>query len=90
MGIIIGDTFEDFGNTIEYTVGEVRAYEMLSGDRVRLYVTEERGPAHVLQYTIVAPLCSFAEFGRKCFEIAGKKHVLPDWALEKKNHASAH
>jgi hypothetical protein len=90
MGTVIGDAFEDYGNTIEYTVSEVRAYERLSGDRVRLYVTEERGEAHVLLYTVVAPLCAFSNFMQKCAEIAGKKHVLPDWALPKVGLKAAH
>lgn len=82
MGRIVGEAFEDYGNTIEYTVGEIRAYERLSGQRVRLYVTEERGSHHVLQYTIVAPLCEFPAFARKCFEIAGEVHLLSDWTIE--------
>jgi hypothetical protein len=73
MGMVIGDAFEDLGNTIEYTVSEVRAYERLSGDRVRLYVTEERGDVHVLLYTVVAPLCAFTNFIQKCAEIAGNR-----------------
>jgi hypothetical protein len=81
MGTIIGGSFEDHGNTIEYTVSTISAYEMISGDRVRLYVTEERGDRQVLQYTIVAPMSAFAAFGRICLEIAGTKHVLPDWAI---------
>lgn len=82
MGIIVGSDFDDFGNTIEYTVGEVRAYERLSGDRVRLYLTEERGDRHVLLYTAVIPLAVMSCMGRKCFEIAaGVQHVMPDWAL---------
>jgi hypothetical protein len=90
MGIVVGGTFEDYGNTIEYTVSAVTAYERLSGDRVRLYVTEERGDRRVLQYTLVAPMTAFAAFGRLCFEIAGQKHVLPDWALEPLMLTSAH
>lgn len=81
MGVVIGDTFDDMGNATEYSVSEVRAYERLSGDRIRLYVTEERGDRHILQYTIVAPIGAFAAFGRICFEIAGQQHVLPDWAV---------
>jgi hypothetical protein len=84
MGVVVGDSFEDYGNTIEYTVSEVRAYERLSGDRVRLYVTEERGDKHVLLYTVVAPLCAFSGFIKKCADIVGKKHALPDWAMPKK------
>lgn len=76
--------------TIEYTVGEFRAYERLSGDRVRLYLTEERGGSHVLLYTAVVPACVLFLMGKKCFEIAGKKHVLPDWAHEKADLATAH
>jgi hypothetical protein len=83
MGIVVGDTFEDFGNTIEYSASEVRAYERLSGDRVRLYITEERGERHVLLYTVVAPVSAFPAFGQKCAEIAEKKQVLPDWATSK-------
>jgi hypothetical protein len=81
MGTVVGGTFEDYGNTIEYTVSTISAYERISGDRVRLYVTEERGDRQVLQYTIVAPMSAFAAFGRICFEIASTKHVLPDWAM---------
>jgi hypothetical protein len=84
MGTVVGGTFEDYGNTIEYTVSTISAYERISGDRVRLYVTEERGDRQVLQYTIVAPMSAFAAFGRICLEIAGSKHVLPDWALPAK------
>jgi hypothetical protein len=90
MGTIVGGTFEDFGNTIEYTVSTISAYERISGERVRLYVTEERGDRQVLQYTIVAPISAFAAFGRVCFEIAGAKHVLPDWALAPRLVSSAH
>jgi hypothetical protein len=90
MGIVTGEPFEDLGNTIEYTVSEVRAYERLSGDRVRLYVTEERGNAHVLQYTLVAPISAFAGFMRVCSAVAGNKYVLPDWALGKPVAKIAH
>ncbi len=90
MGQVIGEPFEDFGNTIEYTVGEVRAYERLSGDRVRLYITEERGPVHILLYTLVSPLSAFPAFGKKCFEIAGTKCVLPDWAIQSEGASAAH
>lgn len=90
MGAVIGDAFEDLGNAIEYNASEVRAYEMLSGDRVRLYITEERGPAHVLLYTVVAPMSAFPGFGRKCLEIAAKKYVLPDWAIQPLAVTSAH
>lgn len=90
MGVITGGDFDDFGNTIEYTVSKVSAYEQISGDRIRLYVTEERGDRHILQYTIVAPISAFAAFGRICLEIAGQKHALPDWALPQKVAANAH
>lgn len=82
MGIVVGGEFEDHGNTIEYTVGEVRAYERLSGNRIRLYLTEERGSRHVLLYTAVVPVTALSCMGRLCLEIAGQVHVLPDWALD--------
>ncbi len=90
MGTIVGGAFEDYGNTIEYTVSTISAYERISGDRVRLYVTEERGDRQVLQYTIVAPVTAFAAFGLLCLEIAGTKHVLPDWAISRKAILPAH
>jgi hypothetical protein len=90
MGVIVGGAFEDYGNTIEYTASEVRAYERLCGDRVRLYVTEERGDKHVLLYTVVAPMCAFPALARTCLDIAEKKMVLPDWALPKDVAAHSH
>jgi hypothetical protein len=83
MGIVVGGEFEDHGNTIEYTVGEVRAYELLSGNRVRLYLTEERGSAHVLAYTVVVPGSALDCMGRLCIEIANKLRVFPQWAKER-------
>lgn len=83
MGIVVGETFDDYGTAIEYTVGEIRAYERLSGDRVRIYITEERGDRHVLLYTAVCPRSAFSAFGKKCFEIAEQVHVLPDWAVDR-------
>jgi hypothetical protein len=81
MGIVVGEAFDDNGTAIEYTAGEIRAYERLSGDRVRLYITEERGERHVLLYTVVCPRAAFPAFGKRCFEIAEQVHVLPDWAM---------
>jgi hypothetical protein len=80
MGIVVGEKFEDYGTAIEYTAGDIRAYERLNGDRVRLYVTEERGEKHVLLYTVVCPRSVFSRFGKVCFEIAEQSVVLPDWA----------
>jgi len=88
MGRIVGEPFEDFGNTLEYTVGAVRAFERLPGDRVRVYVTEERGEKHILLYTFVAATSAFAAFGKRCFEIAECNPVLPDWALESRSKAA--
>jgi hypothetical protein len=85
MGIVVGEAFEDYGTAIEYTAGAIRAYERLSGDRVRLYVTEERGDRHVLLYTVVCPRSVFTAFGKVCFEIAEDAHVLPDWAMDHVN-----
>jgi hypothetical protein len=82
MGIVVGERFEDYGNTTEYTVGKLSAYEMLSGDRVRLYLTEERGSQNVLLYTAVVPLSVMACFGRQCLSIAGEIHVMPEWAMD--------
>lgn len=90
MGTIVGGDFEDYGNTIEYTVSTISAYERISGERVRLYVTEERGDRQILQYTIVAPVTAFAAFGLLCLEIAGTKHVPPDWAMKPKMVGSTH
>lgn len=85
MGIVVGDAFEDYGNTPEFTVGECRAYEILSGGRVRLYLTEERGAAHVLLYTAVVPISAMTCMGHKCMEIAGQVHALPGWAMDAMN-----
>lgn len=82
MGIVVGEAFDDNGTAIEYTAGDIRAYERLNGDRVRLYVTEERGERHVLLYTVVCPRSVFTKFGKICFEIAEQAVVLPDWALD--------
>ncbi|WP_316176179.1 hypothetical protein [Bradyrhizobium sp. SZCCHNRI1073] len=78
MGTVVGDSFEDYGNTIEYTASEVRAYERLSGDRIRLYVTEEKGDRHVLLYTVVAPISAFTNFVQKCAEAAGCRRPIKD------------
>ena len=78
MGIVVGEPFEDYGNTIEYTVGKLSAYELLSGERVRLYLTEERGDRNVLMYTAVVPLTAMARFGRQCIAIEDKVRVLAD------------
>jgi hypothetical protein len=82
MGMIVGEDFEDYGGTVEYTVGAFRAFERLSGGRVRLYLTEERGDRHVLLYTAVVPLSAIEAMGRKCIEIAsGEPALLPGWAI---------
>jgi hypothetical protein len=89
MGIVVGDSFEDYGGTVEYTVGSLRAFERLSGGRVRLYLTEERGDRHVLLYTAVMPLAAIEAAGRKCLEIVdGEASLLPTWAVGRMGIAS--
>jgi hypothetical protein len=89
MGIVIGDHFEDYGGTEEYTVSSFRAFERLNGNRVRLYLTEERGDRHVLLYTAVVPLSAMEAMGRKCLEIATGDHLpMPDWAIGRLGAAS--
>ena len=90
MGIVIGGEFQDYGNTPEFSISEVRAYERLSGDRIRLYVTEERGECHVLQYTVIAPMSAFAGVMRMCSKVTGDRYVLPGWAMGVKTIDSAH
>lgn len=77
MGIIVGEPFEDYGNAPEYTVSEFRAYERLSGNRVRLYLTEERRSGATLQYTAVVPSAALEAMGLKCLEIAAEIRATP-------------
>jgi hypothetical protein len=81
MGIV-GESFEDYGNTQECVIDRIPAYEVLESGLVRIFVCKTIGGRLVLDHTDIMTKSMMMSIGLRLLEIAETVPKIPEWSSQ--------
>lgn len=78
---IIGEPFEDYGNTPECVIDRIPAYEVLDSGLIRIFVCKTFAGKLVLDHTDVMTKGMLTAIGRRLIEIADTAPMVPEFTF---------
>jgi hypothetical protein len=86
---IVGEPFENFGNTPECVIDRIPAYEILDGGLIRIFVCKTFAGRLVLDHTDIMTRSMMIAIGTRLLEIADAAPIVPEvihWMEGRKAH----